>query len=83
MDLRRDQEEIYRKTLAEARAQIEEIDLQIEDQIKSIKARLLELQTAKKAMLEVCRSLSKILGEEAVIEDGTPGRTGFGSSPEA
>ena len=69
MDLRRDQEEIYRKTLAEARNQIEEIDIQIEDQIKSIKVRLQELQTSKKAMLEVCKSLSKILGEDGVEED--------------
>jgi hypothetical protein len=69
MDLRRDQEEIYRKTLAEARNQIEEIDIQIEDQIKSIKARLQELQTSKKAMLEVCKSLSKILGEDGAEED--------------
>ena len=75
MDLRRDQEEIYRKTLAEAKSQIEDIEIQIEDQIESIKSRLHELQTSKKAMLEVCRSLSKILGEDFVEEDTSPALT--------
>jgi hypothetical protein len=69
MDLRRDQEDIYRENLGEARSQIEEIDIQIEEQIESIKARLHELQTSKKTILEVCRSLSKILGEDFVEED--------------
>ena len=71
MDLRRDQEEFYRKTLSEVRSQIDEIDIQIEDQIKSIKARLQELQTSKKAMMEVCLGLSKILGEDIIIEDNS------------
>ena len=71
MDLRRDQEEMYRRTLAEARNQIEEIDIQIEDQIKSIKARLQELQTSKKTIQEVCQSLCKILGEDIANEESS------------
>ena len=71
MDLRQDQEVIYRKTLAEARSQIEDIDIRIEEQIEAIKSRLQGLQASKKAMLEVCKSLSKILGEEFVEGDAT------------
>ena len=69
MELRRDQEEFYRNTLAEVRSQIDEIDVQIEEQIKSIKSRLSELQNSKKALMSVCQSLSKILGEEIVSEE--------------
>jgi hypothetical protein len=67
MALRREQEELYRKTLEEVRRQIDEIEEQIEEEIKNVRIKLADLQKAKKSLLSVYRGMAGLLGEE--IED--------------
>jgi len=69
MALTRDQEELYRKTLEEVRRQIDEIEVQIEEEIKNVRIKLGDLQKAKKSLLSVYRGMAGLLGEEIETEE--------------
>ncbi|MBM3311743.1 MAG: hypothetical protein FJY80_09560 [Candidatus Aminicenantes bacterium] len=64
MTLRREQEELFRKTLDEMRRQIGDIDGRIEEEIAALKGRLADLQATKKTMVAAYRGLAKLLGED-------------------
>jgi 5-bromo-4-chloroindolyl phosphate hydrolysis protein len=49
MSLTDEQRKLYEKTLAETRVEIDDIDRQIEEELRKVKERIDELQNAKKA----------------------------------
>jgi hypothetical protein len=65
MALRREPEDLLRKTLDEMKRQIDEIDGRIEEEIAALKARLAEFQGSKKTLLSAYRGMARLLGEDA------------------
>jgi hypothetical protein len=64
MTLRREQEDLFRKTLDEMKRQIDDIDSRVEEEISALKARLADFQGAKKILTNAYRGMAKLLGEE-------------------
>ena len=79
MALRREQEELFRKTLEEMKRQIDDIDGRIEGEIAALKTRLAELQVSKKSLLNAYRGMARLLGEDAGpdVEDARPVAASF------
>ena len=80
MSLSQDQRNFYENTLNVTRAEIEELDNQIEAELAKVKDRLAELQAAKKAARQMYDAACMRLGVpnelEAEEEEGGEG-TGF------
>jgi hypothetical protein len=79
MTLRREQEELFRKTLDEMKRQIEDVDVRIEEEIAALKGRLSDLQSSKKTLVAAYRGMAKLLGEDAgpEVDEPRPGSPGF------
>ena len=69
MALTKEQEEFFRKTLEMTREQIQVLNGQIEEELQKVKARLEELDGAKKAAKQIYDGACKILGVENEMED--------------
>ncbi len=76
MALNKDQEALYRKTMEEAKRQLETIDEEMEEQLQKIREKLAELQESKKSFRQVYEATAKLLGikiepekEENLIEE--------------
>jgi hypothetical protein len=82
MTLRREQEDLYRKTMDEMKRQIDDVDIQIEEEITALKARLAELQDTKKSLMSAYRGMAKLLGEdgEVDLDEGRSGAASFKSA---
>ena len=68
MALTKEQEEFFRKTLEMTREQIQVLNGQIEEELSKVKARLEELDEAKKAAKQIYDGACKILGVENELE---------------
>jgi ElaB/YqjD/DUF883 family membrane-anchored ribosome-binding protein len=68
MALTKEQEEFFRKTLDMTRQQIHALNGQIEEELSKVKARLEELDNAKKAAKQIYDGACKILGVENELE---------------
>ncbi len=68
MALTKEQEEFFRKTLDMTREQIQVLNGQIEEELSKVKARLEELDAAKKAAKQIYDGACKILGVENELE---------------
>ena len=68
------QRELYEKTLAETRGEIDDIDRQIEEELNKVKARIQELRDAKKASREMYNATCIRLGipNDLEADDDTP-----------
>jgi len=82
MTLRREQEELFRKTLDEMKRQVGDIDGRIEEEIAALKGRLADLQATKKTLVGAYRWLAKLLGEDEglEVEEVRPVQAGFKAS---
>jgi hypothetical protein len=82
MTLRREQEELFRKTLDEMKRQVGDIDGRIEEEIAALKGRLADLQATKKTLVGAYRGLAKLLGEDEglEVEEVRPVQAGFKAS---
>jgi len=69
MPLRRDQEDLYKKTMEEVKKQIDDIDVQIETEIQKVRERLADFQQAKKSLQQVYKGMAKLLGLDSDLED--------------
>ncbi len=69
MALTKDQEELYRRTMMEAKKMLEEIDAHIERELQKVRERLAELQESKKSFRMIYEGAAKLLGLESELQD--------------
>jgi hypothetical protein len=69
MSLSKEQEDLYRKTMDEVRAQLDGIDEEVEKELQKVRKRLAELQESKKSLKMVLEGTAKLLGIELEDEE--------------
>jgi ElaB/YqjD/DUF883 family membrane-anchored ribosome-binding protein len=69
MGLSKEQEELYKKTMAEVKNQLEHLDEEVEKELQKVRKRLAELQESKKSLKMVYEGTAKLLGVEFEAED--------------
>ncbi len=69
MALTKDQEELYRKTMEEAKKQMDHIEEEMEEEIQKIRAKLAKLQEIKKTIRQIYEGTAKLLGVELEEEE--------------
>lgn len=75
MALTKEQEELYRKTMEEAKAQLETIDDEMEKEIQKARERLAKLQESKRSFRQLYEGAARLLGVK--VEDlDAEGNTG-------
>ena len=62
MALTKDQEELYRKTMEEAKGQLETIDEEMEKEIQKARERLAKLQESKRSFRQLYEGAARLLG---------------------
>jgi hypothetical protein len=70
MGLSREQEDLYKKTMAEVRNQLEHLDEEVEKEFQKVRKRLGELQDSKKSLKMIYEGTAKLLGIELESEEG-------------
>lgn len=68
MALTKEQEELYRKTMAEAKAQYDTIDEEMEMEIQKTRETLAKLQESKKSFQQIYESTAKLLGIKVEVK---------------
>ncbi len=85
MALNKDQEELYRKTMEEAKAQLETIDEEMEKEIQKTRERLAKLQESKRSFRQLYEGAARLLGmkveEETSPQEGL--KQGLADAPHA
>lgn len=69
MPLSKEQEELYRKTMEEAKKQLESIDEEMEKEIQAAREILAKLQASKKDFKQLYEGAAKLLGIEIESEE--------------
>lgn len=69
MPLSKEQEDLYKKTMNEAKAQLDTIDEEMEQEIQKARERLAKLQESKRAFRQVYEGAAILLGEEIEPEE--------------
>lgn len=69
MALSKEQEELYKKTMQEAKRQLESVDAMIEKELQKVREKLAELQESKKSYRMIYEGTAKLLGVESELED--------------
>lgn len=69
MGLSKEQEELYKKTMAEVKNQLEHLDEEVEKELQKVRKRLAELQESKKSLKMVYEGTAKLLGLELEAEE--------------
>jgi len=69
MALTKEQEELYRKTMEEAKKQLEQIDSDMAKEIQKIRQKLAELQESKKSFRQIYEGAAQLLGIEVEPEE--------------
>jgi len=69
MALTKEQEDLYRKTMEEARVQYEQIDAEMEKEIQKTREILAKLQESKKSFQQIYQATAQLLGIEVEIND--------------
>ena len=70
MGLSREQEDLYKKTMAEVRNQLEHLDEEVEKELQKVRKRLADLQDSKKSLKMIYEGTAKLLGIELESEEG-------------
>lgn len=73
MPLSKDQEDLYKKTMQEAKRQLEGVDALIEKELQKVREKLAELQESKKSYRMIYEGTAKLLGVESELEDEDEG----------
>jgi len=84
MALTKDQEDLYRKTMEEAKAQLDTIDDEMEKEIQKARERLAKLQESKRSFRQLYEGAAQLLGvkvedlgdEGADLKPGLNGESG-------
>ncbi len=69
MALSKEQEELYKKTMQEAKKMLEGVDAQIERELQKVREKLAELQESKKSYRMIYEGTAKLLGIESELDD--------------
>ena len=69
MALNKNQEELYKKTMDEAKAQLETIDEEMEKVIQNAREKLAGLQDSKRSFKQLYEGASRLLGIKIEIEE--------------
>jgi hypothetical protein len=69
MSLTKEQEDLYKKTMNEAKAQLDGIDGEMEKELQKARERLAKLQESKKSFKQIYVGTAELLGIEVEIED--------------
>ncbi len=69
MALNKNQEELYKKTMDEAKAQLETIDEEMEKVILNAREKLAGLQDSKRSFKQLYEGASRLLGIKIEIEE--------------
>ncbi len=81
MDLSKDQENLYKKTMEEARKQLKDIDSQMEKEIQKLREKLAQIQESKKYFKQIYEGAAKLLGIEVEEEKKEEKKMDSGSLP--
>jgi hypothetical protein len=68
MALSKEQEDLYKKTMQEAKRQLEGVDALIEKELQKVREKLAELQESKKSFRMIYEGTAKLLGIESELE---------------
>jgi ElaB/YqjD/DUF883 family membrane-anchored ribosome-binding protein len=69
MPLTKEQEDLYKKTMDEAKTQFENIDEEMEKEIQKTRETLANLQASKKHFQQIYQATANLLGVEVEISD--------------
>jgi ElaB/YqjD/DUF883 family membrane-anchored ribosome-binding protein len=69
MPLTKEQEDLYKKTMNEAKTQLDGIDGEMEKELQKARERLAKLQESKKSFKQVYVGTAELLGIEVEIEE--------------
>jgi hypothetical protein len=69
MSLSKEQEELYKKTMNEAKTQLDGIDGEMEKELQKARERLAKLQESKKSFKQIYVGTAELLGVKVEIED--------------
>jgi DNA-binding transcriptional MerR regulator len=69
MSLNKEQEELYKRTMQEAKKQLEGVDSLIEKELQKVREKLAELQESKKSFRMIYEGTAKLLGIESELSD--------------
>lgn len=75
MNLNEEQRQFYEKSLEITRKEIKDLDRQIEEELAKVKDRLMELQTARKASLQMYGAACTRLGVPNDLAEAEEGAT--------
>jgi uncharacterized membrane-anchored protein YhcB (DUF1043 family) len=70
MALTKEQEDLYKKTMEEAKTQFENIDSEMEQEIQKTREILANLQASKKHFQQIYQATANLLGVEVELSDG-------------
>jgi hypothetical protein len=69
MSLNKEQEDLYKKTMDEAKNQLDGIDGEMETELQKARERLAKLQESKKSFKQIYVGTAELLGIKVEIED--------------
>ena len=69
MALTKDQEDLYRKTMEEAKSQLDTIDEEMEKEIQKARERLAKLQESKRSFRQLYEGAAQLLGVKVDLDD--------------
>jgi ElaB/YqjD/DUF883 family membrane-anchored ribosome-binding protein len=69
MSLSKEQEDLYKKTMDEAKSQLDGIDGEMETELQKARERLAKLQESKKSFKQIYVGTAELLGIKVEIED--------------
>lgn len=69
MGLSKEQEDLYKKTMAEVKNQLEHLDEEVEKELQKVRKRLADLQDSKKSLKMVYEGTARLLGIELESEE--------------
>ena len=82
MPLTKEQEELYKKTMDEAKTQFENIDADMEQEIQKTREILANLQASKKHFQQIYQATANLLGVEVELSDNDQAESLDGGSNE-
>lgn len=77
MALSKEQEDLYRKTMEEAKGQLETIDDEMEKEIQKARERLAKLQESKRSFRQLYEGAARLLGVKIEEEDDNEQTSGL------
>ena len=69
MALSKEQEDLYRKTMEEAKSEMKGIDAEMEKEIQKLRGKLAEIQESKKYIKQIYEATAKLLKIEVEVEE--------------